>query len=139
MAGVDKLLAQLQQHLNEGEQVLAAVLGAYEAKVMGQDSVRNGILVATDRRLVFYAKKLGGYEFESFPYENISSFEQGKDMMMGHKLAFHASGNNVKVKWIKDAVALSQLVEAARSRMGKPSPAPIGPEAHSGGNDQSPD
>ena len=48
---------------------------------------------------MFYAKKLGGYEFESFPYDKISSFEQGKSMM-GHNFAFFASGNKVTLKWI---------------------------------------
>ena len=119
MAKADKLLEQAKAHLHEGEQVLALVAGTYETRLMGEDSVRSGILIATDRRLVFYAKKVGGYEFESFTYENISSFEQCKDMMMGHKLAFHASGNNVKVKWIKDVPSLASVVEIARDRMGK--------------------
>jgi Bacterial PH domain/Short C-terminal domain len=119
MPKADKLLEQAQSHLNEGESVLASVMGSYETKRMGEGTVRSGILIATDQRLVFYAKKVGGYEFESFPYENISSFEQGKDMMMGHKLAFHASGNNVKVKWINDVSALASLVEVTRGRMGK--------------------
>jgi len=44
---------------------------------------------------------------------------------MGHKLAFHASGNNVKVKWIKDVPSLASVVEIARDRMGKrQAPAP---------------
>ena len=124
MAKADKLLEQARAHLHDGEEVLAAVLGAYEVTRMGQDTARNGILLATDRRLVFFAKKVGGYDLESFPYEHISSFEQGKDMVMGHKLAFHASGNNVKVKWIKDVDALAGVVEITRGRMGKHVPAP---------------
>ena len=67
---------------------------------MGRDSVRNGIFIATDQRLLFYAKKLTGYDFESFPYENISSMEMGKNLM-GHYISFFASGNSCKMKWIK--------------------------------------
>ena len=66
---------------------------------MGRDSVRNGIFIATDQRLLFYAKKLTGYDFESFPYANISSMEMGKNLM-GHYISFFSSGNSCKMKWI---------------------------------------
>lgn len=91
MAKIEKLIKQSQDHLEEGETVDAAVLGAYETKIMGQDTIRNGVLMATNRRVVFYAKKVTGYDLESFPYENISSFEQGKGMM-GGKVSFFRIG-----------------------------------------------
>lgn len=119
MAKLDKLVDKAREHLEPNETVDEAVLGAYETKRMGQDTVRNGILMATNRRLVFYAKKRGGYDLESFPYENISSFEQGKNMMGGN-VSFFASGNKVQVKWIKEG-DLRRLVDVVKSRMGKPS------------------
>lgn len=92
---------------------------------MGSDSVRTGSLLATDRRVVFYAKKLGGYELESFPYGNISSFEQGKNMM-GHNVTFFASGNKVHMKWIKTDKDLATLTETVKAAMNgsKPTAAP---------------
>jgi hypothetical protein len=125
---VDKLVTQAQAHLEPGEEVLAAVAGAYETKRLGQESVRNGSLIATDRRLLFFAKKLGGYELESFPYHNISSFEQAKALVMGHSVNFFASGNNVTVKWIKDAQALGELVGVVKARMGSKAETPVGTE-----------
>ncbi|WP_460772264.1 hypothetical protein [Microbacterium sp. GXF7504] len=59
MGKADKLMEQARQHLESDEVVEAAEMGAYEAKLMGKDTVRNGVLIATDRRVVFYAKKLG--------------------------------------------------------------------------------
>jgi Staphylococcal nuclease homologue len=44
---------------------LTAVQGAYEVKRMGSDSARKGALIATDRRVMFYAKKMGGFDLES--------------------------------------------------------------------------
>lgn len=116
-----KLVVQAQEHLEPSEEVLAFVPGTYETKRFGQDSVRSGVLLATDRRVVFYAKKMTGYELESFPYENISSFEQGKNFM-GATLRFFASGNEVHLKWIKGDVA--PLASAVKQRMkgGTPSP-----------------
>lgn len=126
MAGLEKNLKHLREHLDPGEVVEASVLGAYETKIMGNDSVRNGVIAATNRRVVFFAKKLAGYDLESFPYENISSFEMGKGMM-GHTIAFHASGNSGKMKWINKG-DVPELVQLVRSRMGKghaPQQAPV--------------
>lgn len=75
MGKLDKLTGGAQAHLEAGEEILAAVVGSYETKRMGQDSVRAGALIATDRRVVFFAKKLGGFDLESFPYGSISSIE----------------------------------------------------------------
>jgi glycine/serine hydroxymethyltransferase len=97
--------------MDPGETVLASVLGAYECKIMGKDSVRAGALFATEHRILFYAKVMGGFEPESFPYGHIASFEAGKTLMGPH-LGFIASGNTVTVKWIKgDPAPLVGLVK----------------------------
>lgn len=117
MAKLDKLTEQAKAHLEPGEAIEAAVQGTYETKIMGSETVRTGSLLATDRRLVFYAKKMGGYELESFPYGNISSFEQGKNTM-GHNVTFSASGNKVHMKWIKtdkELALFTQIVKVAMS------------------------
>ena len=101
MANIHKLLQQAEEHFDDGECALQTVLGSYETKIMGSDSVRSGIFIATDQRLLFYAKKWTGYDIEAFPYTNISSMEMGKNMM-GHHISFFASGNSAKMKWIHD-------------------------------------
>lgn len=118
MANLDRNLAELQPHLEPGEMVQVSVLGAYECKIMGADSARNGILAATDRRLIFFAKKLTGYDMEVFPYPKISSFETGKGMM-GHNINLYTSGNKVSVKWIHDKAGFQQLIEFLKPRVGK--------------------
>ncbi|MBT2488657.1 PH domain-containing protein [Streptomyces sp. ISL-96] len=128
MAKIDKLLTQAQEHMAPGEQVIAAVQGTYEGRLMGEKITRAGILLATNQRLAFYAKRLAGYDFESFPYANISSFESGKNMM-GRFIRFAASGNDVQLKWIADLSAFAQFVETVRdsmthARSAPPPPAP---------------
>jgi hypothetical protein len=100
MAGLEANVKAAQAHLEPGETIIAAVLGAYEIKIMGSASLRNGVFMATDRRLVFFAKKLFGYDIEVFPYSKISSIEGGKGFM-GHHFTFFSSGNRVSMKWIK--------------------------------------
>lgn len=106
-----KLTMQAKPHMDPDETVLASVLGTYECKIMGQDSVRAGALFATEHRIIFYAKKMGGYELESFPYGHIASFEAGKSLMGPH-LKFIASGNTVTIKWINgDPAPLEAIVK----------------------------
>jgi len=127
MGKADKLLEQAKRHLEPGEIVRAGVMGAYETKIMGSDSVRNGVLIATDRRVVFYAKKLGGFDLESFPFGNISSFEHGKSMM-GHHVAFHASGNKVQVKWLQPPNEFATLLDVVKQAMNSKHVSPSRPD-----------
>lgn len=126
MAKVEKLLERAGEHFEPGEAAVASVMGTYVTRLMGSETVRQGVLVATDRRVVFYGKKLGGYELESFPYPNITSFEQGKNML-GHHVTFFAAGNAVHMKWIKDLQgmeAFTRAVKAAMTAAAAP-PAPV--------------
>lgn len=136
MAKLDKLVGLATSHLEPAETILGAVQGSYETTLLGSKTTRAGVLIATDRRVVFYAKKLTGFEMESFPYRNISSFEQGKNLM-GHTITFFASGNRVDMKWILEGPDLSVLtrhVKAAMSASSTPAattppPAPSSPDA----------
>ena len=74
----------------------------------------NGIFIA-NQRLLFYAKKLTGYDFEAFPYTNISSMEMGKNLM-GHYINFFASGNSAKMKWIS-AGDVRAFVDTVKAQM----------------------
>lgn len=116
MAKIDKLVGLATSHLEPGETILGAVQGSYETTLLGSKSARAGVLIATDRRVVFYAKKLTGFEMESFPYRNISSFEQGKNLM-GHTITFFASGNRVDMKWILEGPDLSVLTRHVKAAM----------------------
>jgi hypothetical protein len=116
LSKAEKLVEHAKVHLESDETIEAAVLGAYETKIMGSETVRNGVLIATDRRVVFFAKKLAGYELESYPFGNISSFEQGKSMM-GHSITFYASGNKIHVKWINSVAELADFTTKVKHAM----------------------
>ena len=124
MSKIDKLLNSAKEHLDSNENVLAYVMGAHEAKIMGKDSVRNGIFIATDIRLVFFSSKMfKGYDMEVFPYSNISSIEMGKSLM-GHTISFFASGNKVSMKWINgDVSSFMNIVKPKIDKKANPSPA----------------
>lgn len=133
MAKIDKLVAEASTHLQPGEAAISSVMGAYECKVMGKDSVRNGVFLATDRRIFFFGKKMFGYDSESFPYSSISSMEIGKGMM-GKTVSFFASSNKVKMKWI-NAGDFDGFMNVVQSNIGK-KPEPIAQQQQPDAADQ---
>ncbi len=126
MADIKKLSKKVKEHLESEEEIIVGIKGAYETKIMGRESVRKGIFLATNKRIVFYAKKLTGYELEVFPYSTISSIEMSKGLM-GHKITFFASGNRATVKWIKDK-DIQKFMNEVKNRIGKKEEAKAIPE-----------
>ncbi|WP_314578569.1 PH domain-containing protein [Enterococcus gilvus] len=97
-----KIMKQVKpatEHLEPNEMIHEGVFGTYETKSLGNDTIKNGVFLATDKRLFFYGKRTFGFDSESFPYNSISSFEFSKKAM-GYKISFYASGNKVDMKWI---------------------------------------
>lgn len=97
MAGYKKNLALVKNHLKRDEKILFSVDGAFVKK----DWTRNGVMIVTPERVVFFSKKLVGYDLESFPMGKITSIELSKNLM-GHIITFHATGNIVTLKWVQN-------------------------------------
>ena len=79
-------------HLGREERVLASVRGTVEA---GRNSPWTGLLLATDRRLVFIADDSASY----LPYSAIERVARGKGLI-GSYVALHTRGHEVRIKWI---------------------------------------
>lgn len=124
MANITKLISDAKQHMESDENVVAAICGQYETKVLGSDTIRTGVFIATEHRLIFYAKKVIGYDFETFPYSNISSIELSQGIM-GEAVSFFASGNKIKMKWIRNGDAKA-LVAHVSANIGKKQSKPVG-------------
>lgn len=109
-----RLLALARLHFDD-ETDLCSVRGTYETKRLGSDSVRSGILIATNKRVVFYAKKATGHDLNFLRYKAISSIDTGKNMM-GAYITLVVSGNEANLKWIKDGDAAG-FVETVQDQM----------------------
>ncbi len=120
MANIKKLIELAREHLEINEEVKCVIFGTYETKILGNESVRAGVFLATNKRLIFFAKKMFGFDLEIFPYSNISSIEINKGMM-GHSISFFTSGNKVKMKWITEENKgdVQKFVEYVKENMNK--------------------
>jgi len=115
MSKLNRLEKNVHKHLQRDEEILARVQGHFETKRLGISSLKSGAMFATNQRLVFFAKRLFGYELEHFPYKNISSFEMGKHLL-GHYVRFFSSGNEVRLKWIQTG-NIDEFVRIVRESM----------------------
>ena len=109
-----KLLQKARPHLDSDETPLCSVLCTYETKRLKAKTVRHGILIATDKRIVFYAKRVTGHEIKHLRYKAISSIDTGKNMT-GSYITLIVSGNEINVKWIKEGAG--SLIEAIQRQM----------------------
>lgn len=106
--GTKREVEHLAEYLWENERVERMVGGTY---VNAQ-----GLVVLTDRRVLFIDHGVMSRRSEDFPIEKISSAQWSAGMVLGTATIF-ASGNKAEIKNIhKEAGKL--LVDAIRSRIG---------------------
>jgi hypothetical protein len=113
--GKDQLIAALAPVLMAGEEVLDVTTGMVQVERMGQKTERNGTLALTDRRVILFTKKLGGYDSQDFAYGLLTSVDHKRGMMYGN-LDLAASGDRAHIKMVpKDEV--EQISHLIRERM----------------------
>lgn len=86
-----KEIKELPNILWEDEHIRDAVQGVYNNRI--------GLLVATDRRLVFVDKGLMSLKVEDFQYDKISSIQYQTGWVLG-QITIFASGNRAEIKQI---------------------------------------
>jgi hypothetical protein len=85
VAGYQANLDALKAHLDQGEDVLVSCYGAYDTKSLGSKTVKNGVLVATAKRVIQFGKRLSGFNLETFPLEKITAIEVSKGFLIRQK------------------------------------------------------
>lgn len=90
-----------------------------EKLVQGLYNNGNGILAATNKRLIFIDKGLlGGLKVEDFPYDKISSIQYQTGIMFG-KITIFTSGNKALIDQI-DKGQVKVFAEFVRARISSP-------------------
>lgn len=89
-----KEISELPSILWEGENLRGAIQGNYHNRI--------GLLVATDRRLIFIDKGLVSLRVEDFPYDRITSIQYETGWLFG-EITIFASGNRADIKQLDKA------------------------------------
>jgi hypothetical protein len=112
---VKQEIAALPSILWEDETILGAVQGHYND--------RAGLLVATQRRVIFVDKGWASLRVEDFPYANITSIQYSTGMVFGEIIIF-ASGNKARITQLAKAetVAFADLARNHINQLSAPSP-----------------
>jgi Bacterial PH domain/Short C-terminal domain len=86
-----------------------------ERLIQGTYSGGNGLLVATNKRLVFVDKGMTKLKVEDFPYDKISSIQYKTGMLLGEIVIF-SSGNKAEIKNV-DKQGCRNFAESVRARV----------------------
>jgi ribosomal protein S27AE len=115
---VSKDLTRAKQHLQPNETIIEWSSGLCESTMLGNQTKRNGIVLATDRRVfVFVSKMFNGFQLEEFPLNTMTSIEYGKSMF-GHSVKFISSGNTMKITMMSQGNPKA-LVDYVRGRISR--------------------
>jgi hypothetical protein len=121
-----KQIDRAAEVLQTGEVVLDVTTGQIEVTRMGSKTSRGGAVLVTDRRVILYTRKIGGYEMYDHVYGLLTAIDYKKGMMFG-SITFAASGDKTHVSQVpKDDV--ERIAKAIRERMaaaheqGRPQP-----------------
>lgn len=117
--GGGREIKRLPEHLWEGEIVQSMTTGTY-----GKGT---GLVVMTDRRLLFVQDGIMSKTTEDFPYSKISSVSWNSGMMVGTVVVF-ASGNKAEITNVNKDDGKA-MVGALRARLADSPPVVAGPVA----------
>ncbi len=102
--------------LAEGETILDVTTGMGKVRRMGNDTKRNGALIVTDRRVIFFTKKLGGYEMNDHVYGMLTSVDYKKGLATGN-INLSASGDHSHISFVPKQ-DIERVAQCIRSQMG---------------------
>ena len=104
--GVGRELKKLPGLLLDAEDVLNLARGAYDGK--------QGLVVVTDRRVMFVEEGVVRSRLEDFPYNRVSSIQSEKSIMSG-KLIVFASGNKAEIKNVMPKARATEIGDYVRA------------------------
>jgi hypothetical protein len=121
--GSNREIKKLTNYLWEGETVTHLAGGLY--------GPGTGLVVLTDRRLMFVKDGWTSQVTEDFPFERISSIQWSAGMMLG-KITVFASGNKAVIDQMQkpDGKAMVDAINSIISKGPAHAPAPAAPVQH---------
>jgi len=110
-----KQINRAREVLQPGEEVVDVTTGMIQVTRMGSSTKRNGAILVTDRRIILYTKKLGGYEMYDHVYGLLTAIDYKKGLAFG-RIALAASGDRTHVTQVPTQ-DVERVAKAIRERM----------------------
>lgn len=101
--------------LTDGEVVLDVTTGMATVKRMGSETKRNGALLVTNKRVIFFTKKLGGYEMSDHVYSLLTAIDYKKGIASGN-INLNASGDHYHISFVPK-YDVERVAQCIRSQM----------------------
>jgi hypothetical protein len=114
---VRKSLKALPEIIADDEEVTTMGSGRYESS--------NGLVVVTDRRVVFVNVGFGHRRVEDFQFDRISSVQHDRGLMSG-KVIITVAGNRAVIDNIAPKERADDIADLVRSRLAQPT-TPVAP------------
>ncbi len=105
---VRRELKKLPELLGESEDVVNLARGEYDGK--------EGLIVTTDRRIMFVEQGMIRSNLEDFPYDKVASVKSETGMRSG-KLTIFTSGNKAELKDIHPKARVTEIGDYVRARI----------------------
>ena len=110
-----QLIAYASPVLVEGEQVADVTIGSAAVKRNGRTTRRKATILVTDRRVVVYTRRFGGYDMQEFAYSRIAGVDHTMGVWNG-QLTLRVSGGGADLSMI-DRRDVARIAQAIRDRM----------------------
>lgn len=105
---VRREMKKLPELLAEDEDVVNLARGEYDGK--------EGLVVVSDRRVLFVEQGMIRHNFEDFPYDKVSSVKTETGMRSG-KITIYATGNKAELKDIHPKARVTEIGDYVRVRI----------------------
>lgn len=99
MARVEKLLQLAKQNFEEGEEILSFVDGAFQTTVNNKNSIRTGVLIATNEKVRFCGKRLFFIFDDIIEYKDIYDIELSEEKL-GYTIFINGKKKSYFMKFI---------------------------------------
>ncbi|MBO0747909.1 MAG: PH domain-containing protein [Acidimicrobiaceae bacterium] len=104
--------------LAEGEKVVDVTIGSAEVTRNGKRTRRKATILVTDRRVIVFSRRLGGYDVQEYAFSRISGVDHTKGLTAG-QLTLRASGGGADISQV-DKTDVERIARVIRDRMALP-------------------
>lgn len=91
---------RISQRLVSGERLPCVIRETMEGRFLGSSGIKSGLLVVTNRRVIFHVPTLfGRFRSPVYPMDQITSVNYGR-RVGGDRIELNVSGDQKIIKWI---------------------------------------